>query len=309
MNSSHFLTIEKYHLSRKEAEKAVEAALKHYGCRKPIKGNWGEIDITISNNKNGQTEKFKFHQLVTQARLSGIALEILQRQRDNEDPFFGGSFSLATPNHQLEIAVSFAGTEKKLKGPCRIAPVEQELAEDILFYKQQVCQYSNSDDFSLSCRYYRSYIFSCISLVESFINRHILIFRTQGIDSTEFQALEKTLKLEDKIDLWLKIFSNRSLSAINGTKEWNDFKLLQRERNMLTHAVEPFYGHQIKEIADYLNFSRTGIGGLLNLLRITQNLKSLGFIERLRTAPKIKYEQVTLKAENENASSSRPDDE
>jgi len=73
---------------------------------------------------------------------------------------------------------------------------------------------------------------------------------------------------------------------------------------MLTHAVEPFYGHQIKEIADYLNYSRTGVGGLLNLLRVSQNLKSLGFIERLRTAPKVTYKQITLRAENETVMSS-----
>jgi len=298
MNLPHFLKIEKYHLSRKEAEHAVEAALRHYGYCKPIKESWGEIDLTIT--ENGQPEKFKFYQLVQEARLSGIALKVLQKEIDNEDPFFGGSFSLATPNHQLEIAVNFAGNEKKLKGPCRIGPVEQELAEDILFYKQQVCEYSNSHDFSLSCRYYRSYIFSSISLIEAFINRHIQIFRTQGLESPEFQQLEREFKLENKIDLWLKVFSQKSLSVINFTKEWNDFKMLQKERNMLTHAVEPFYGHQINEIANYLNFSRTGVGGLLTLLRRTQNLKSLAFMERLRTAPKITYEQITLKAENEN---------
>ena len=280
-----------------KAEQAVEAALKHCGISKPHNKGWAEMDITIT--ENGQPEQFKFYQLVKKARLSGIALEVLQKQIDNADPFFGRSLSLATPNHQLEIAVSFAGNEKKLQGPCRIAPVEQELAEDILFYKQQVCEYSNSNDFSLSCRYYRSYIFSSISLIDAFINRHIQIFRTHGQTSPEFQELEQTFNLENKIDLWLKVFSNKSLSSINSTKEWNDFKLLQKERNMLTHAVEPFYGHQIKEIADYLNFSRTGVGGLLNLLRVSQNLKSLGFIERLRTAPKVTYKQITLRAENE----------
>lgn len=285
MNLPHFLTIEKYHLSVQKAEQAVEAALKHCGISKPHNKSWAEIDITMT--ENGQPEQFKFYQLVKKARLSGIALEILQKQIDNADPFFGGSLIFATPNHQLEIAVSFAGNEKKLQGPCRIAPVEQELGEDILFYKQQVCEYSNSSDFSLSCRYYRSYVFSSISLIDAFINRHIQISRMQGLASPEFQELERTINLENKIDLWLKVFANKSLSSINRTKEWNDFKLLQKERNMLTHAVEPFYGHQIKEIADYLNFSRTGVGGLLNLLRISQNLKSLGFIERLRTAPKV----------------------
>jgi hypothetical protein len=307
MNLPHFLKIGKYHLSRSEAENAVEAALKHYGYSKSIKESWGEIDITIT--ENGQSKQFKFHQLVQKARLSGISLEVLQKHIDNEDPFFGGSFSFATPNHQLEIAMSFAGKQKKLTGPCRIAPVEQELAEDILFYKQQVCEYSNSNDFSLSCRYYRSYIFSSISLIEAFINRHIQILRTRGLDSSDFQQLEREFNLENNIDLWLKVCSQKSLSAINGTKQWNDFKMLQKERNILTHAVEPFYGHQINEIANYLNFSRTGVGGLLALLRRTQNLKSLGFIERLRTAPKITYEQITLKADTETVPSSCPNGE
>jgi len=293
----HFLIIGKYHLSQGEATQSVEAALKHFGIRKPPNGSWAEMDIKI--HENGQPEQFKFYQLVKKARESGIALEVLQKKIDNQDIFFGRSLSLATPNHQVEIAVDFAGSEKKLTGPCRIAPVGQELAEDILFYRQQVCKYSNSNDFSLSCRYYRSYIFSSISLIEAFINRHIQIFRTNGLASPEFQELEQALNLEKKIDLWLKVASNKSLSAINNKKEWNDFKLLQKERNMLIHSVEPFYAHQIKKMADYLNFSRTGVGGLLTLLRKSQAMENLGFIEKLRTAPKITYQQITLRAENE----------
>jgi len=189
MNLPHFLTIGKYHLSEQKAEQAVEAALKYSGIRKPHNKSWAEMDITIT--ENGQPEQFKFYQLVKKARLSGISLEVLQNQIDNTDLFFGGSLSLATPNHQLEIAVSFAGNEKKLQGPCRIAPVEQELAEDILFYKQQVCEYSNSNDFSLSCRYYRSYIFSSISLIDAFINRHIQIFRNSPGSGKEEKDVDR----------------------------------------------------------------------------------------------------------------------
>jgi hypothetical protein len=295
MNIPYFLTIGQYHLFRKEAEEAVINALKQCGYHKPSKKSWGEIDLIITENE--QPTQVKFYQLVQKARLSGIALEGWQRQIDNNDKVFGGFFSIATPNHQLEITNSYAGYSKNLKGPCRSSPVEQELADDILFYRQQACHYSNSTDFSLTCRYYRAYVLSCISLIDAFINRHILLLKFIGFCSEDFQKLEGAFNLEDKIDLWMKIHATRDLSAIKKTKEWNHFKVLKEERNMLTHAVEPFYGHQISEVANYLNYVRTGIGGLLRLLRNMQRLSSLGFIERLRTAPKISYNRITLRAD------------
>jgi hypothetical protein len=82
----YFLTIGKYHLSKGEAEQSVEAALKHFGIRKPPNGSWAEMDIII--HENGQREQFKFYQLVKKARLSGIALEVLQKKIDNQDIFF-----------------------------------------------------------------------------------------------------------------------------------------------------------------------------------------------------------------------------
>ncbi len=285
MELPHVLKIGQYHLSRGEAERVVEEALQRSGYRKPPEKSWGEIELIFT--ENSQSETFKFYQLVQKARLSGIALEHLQNRIDNTDTVFGGAFSLATPHSEFEINTSFAGYEKKLKGPCRSAPVEQELADDILFYRKQVCENSSSSDFSLACRYYRAYIFSSISLIEAFINRHILLHRFHGNNSLDFHQLEKEFNLDNKIDLWLKVFSKKSLSAVNRTKEWNHFKLLKEERNMITHAVEPFYGHQISEISDYLNYTRTGVGGLLTLLRETQNLGNLGFIEKLRTAPKV----------------------
>lgn len=295
MEVPYFLTIGQYALSRAVAEQSVELALKRCGYHKPPKQSWGEVSLTIT--RNGSSEVVKFHQLVRKARLSGIALEGLQEDIDNRDPVFGGSFSLATPNYQMEITTSFAGYERKLKGPCRSAPVEQELAEDILFFRKQVCENSNSNDFLLTCRYYRAYIFSAISLVDAFINRHILWARFNGVDSPEFQQLTEEFKLENKIELWLKVFPGKELSVINKTKEWNHFKLLKEERNMITHAVEPFYGHEMSEVSNYLNYVRTGIGGLLSLLRRVQNLDTLGFIEKLRTAPKVTYEETTLRAD------------
>ncbi|MFN6457006.1 MAG: hypothetical protein RM022_033110 [Nostoc sp. EfeVER01] len=295
MEIPHFLTISQYHLSRKDAEESVTNALKQCGYHKPSKKSWGEIEFTI--NENGQSIQVKFHELVKKARLTGIALESLQKQIDNADEVFGKFFSFATPNHQLSINTSYAGYSKELKGPCRISPVEDELTEDILFYRQQVCMNSNSDNFTLSCRYYRAYILSCLSLIDAFLNRHILFLKFTGFSSPDFHELENKFNIEDKIDLWLKVFAGKNISVLNKTKEWNHFKLLKEERNMLTHAVEPFYGHQIKEVANYLNYVSTGIGGLLSLLIKARKLNTLGFMKRLITSPKVTYNEITLRAD------------
>lgn len=289
---SHVLTIEKYHLSKEKATKAVIKALQDYGVQKSAKIKWDQISISLHNQSINTT--YKFSDLVKEVRLTGI-IELLQQNQDNNDDIFGGTLTLATPNDDLKVRVQYAGYDKEFKGAFRGASAFKELTEDILFYRKQSCEYSNCHDFSLTCRYYRAYLLSCISLIESFINRHIFLSTYEGCTSADFERLRNTLNLEDKISLWLKVYTSKDISAINKTKAWDHFMRLRKERNILTHVLEPDYAHEIKEIAKYLNYCQSGIGCLLFLLRENQKKITLGFIERLKTAPKVTYHKRFLK--------------
>ena len=50
----------------------------------------------------------------------------------------------------------------------------------------------------------------------------------------------------------------------------------------------------------YLNKVQTGVGELLLLLRKAHLKPTLGFVERLRTAPKVDYHRICFRADGEH---------
>ncbi|RZK10520.1 MAG: hypothetical protein EOO46_10475 [Flavobacterium sp.] len=177
------------------------------------------------------------------------------------------------------------------------SPVEMGLSSDILFYREEACLFSNEYDFTFTTRYYRAYLSACISLIDAFINRHVLIYRFRQLQTSDFDLLQKTSRLEDRLELFLKISTGKDMKSINGGVEWIHFKKLRHLRNEMTHINEPSLGYSIEEFADHFNYVRSGIGGLLHRIRVLQNKPTLGFIESLKTAPIIYFNEITHRAD------------
>lgn len=64
------------------------------------------------------------------------------------------------------------------------------------------------------------------------------------------------------------------------------------------HCVEPFAVYSLPEIQKYLNKARS-LGELLLLMRTAHKKPTLGFIEQLRTGPKVKYQQIKLRVDGD----------
>lgn len=290
----YFLDLSEYHLSEQNARKNVIELLQATGSKSP-KGGWDKS--TITSGPPDHQEHTTFRELVKIARSSGVVGPI-QKHIDRSDDIFGGTFALSTPSKMIgQVTTSYAGHTKILKPPMTDTPVENALSEDIMFYREETCLWSNEYDFEMCTRNYRSYLFSCIALVDAFINRHILIYKFRKIKSKEFEELQSTTRLEDRMNLFLKISTGKDLTAINGGTEWQHFKSLRRLRNEMTHINSPSLGYSIGEFADHLNFCRKGVGGILRQIRFLQGKHSLGFIERIMTAPFIYFNDITFKAD------------
>jgi hypothetical protein len=290
----YFLDIEDYHLSIGEAKRLVTETLLSNGVKSP-KGGWERASFKIGPPDKQEIKTFK--ELVSIARKHGIVAHI-QNNIDRSDKIFGGTFGISTPTMAFGTITSiYAGFSRTLKPPMTDQPVEIQISEDIMFYRKEACLFSNEYDFTFCTRYYRAYLTSCIALVDAFINRHILLYRFRGYKSDKFKALEKTSRLEDRLDLFLQIDTEHNLTTINGGAEWIHFKNLRKLRNEMTHINTPSLGYSITEFAEHFNYVKKGVGGLLKLIRQLQGRPTLGFIEKLRTAPIIYFNEITHKGD------------
>jgi hypothetical protein len=291
VSNKPFLTIGEYHLSRDKARELVLATLKRLGAKLP-KVDWRR---SVLDAKDGDRSlRLTFEEMEQDARRTGVVQQ-LQRILDRQDTIFGGTFESGTPNHNMSVKAEYADWVKEVQGPCRIALIELDLTEDILFYRQQTREHSADYGFRAMTRFYRAYLGTCISLLDAFINRHILLADHEGFTSPEFTELKESRKTERRVELWLEVCTTRPMKKLACRSEWCHFQQLRQKRNELMHAVDPFSVYSVPEIAKHLNYARTGVGDLLKLLREWHDKPMLAFIERLRTAPKVIYHQLRFK--------------
>lgn len=290
----YFLEIEEFHLSGGEAKRLLISTLLGNGVKSP-QGGWERASFMFGPPEN--QENITFRELLLIVRRQGV-LPHIQSPIDRSDEIFGGTFGISTPTMAIgSVTSTYAGFSRTLISPMADQPVERAISEDIMFYREEACLYSNEYDFEFCTRYYRAYLTSCIALVDAFINRHILHYNFQGITSDEFTELQRTSRLEDRLELFLRVSAGKDISAINGGVEWTHFKNLRRLRNEMTHINSPSLGYSIHEFADHFNYVRKGIGGLLGIIRHVQNKPSLTFIEKLRTAPFVYFNEIRHKAD------------
>jgi hypothetical protein len=291
-----FLVQHDFHLSLAKARQAAVDLFTRLGCKCP-KGGW---ESAVFNLRRGDDPRFSmpFNDMVKELRRKGVVTD-LQRLLDTDDVIFGGAIisEFATPNFQLNHSTQFAGYSKSVQGPCRVALVEAELTEDILYYRTLACKHSNEYDFRLTARYFRNYLSACVSLVDAFLNRHILVAKADGFDSPEFDQLQRTTNLEKRVELWWQICSGGDPAVLFRTRYWCHFQEIRKMRNAILHAVDPFGTYSLPETQIYLNKVRSGIGEFLFALRRAHNKPTLGFIERLRTAPRVAYQKILFNSD------------
>ena len=281
------LEIENFATSKGEAKRVViELLSKHMVSPK---GGWERATINFGPPPTSES----FSKLVEDVRTLGICN--FQRSIDLSDEFFGGTFGISTDSNFGSMTYEYAGYKETFKTPMALYQAEWELTDDILFYREESCAWSNEPDFKDCTRHYRGYLMSSIAVVDAFINRHVLMYKHRKFKPDSVDELQRTSRLEDRMDLFMKLSCGKDIKAINGGEEWKQFKEIRRLRNEITHINAPSLGYSIEALADHFNYVRRGIGGLLKLMRSCQGKPSLGFIDRLRFAPKVNFNHVRHK--------------
>ena len=282
-NSIYLLKLHSYHLSEERARNRVVEILESIGLQEPPNG-WHTATLLV-NSKN----PIPILELVKEMRLTGI-IERIQKDKDRADPIFGGTLSLASNNKNIGIGVKHGDFEAHIPGPGLIYPIDKLIAEDILYYRKSTCEYSNETELISSARYFSSYIFYSVTMIEYFMNRNLSVASLNPANKNAVQeVIDYRGRFDGRVNKWLQLFTGKQLSHISSSVEWSHFMRLKDMRNELIHGTKPYFAFSIKDMAEYLNYVQKGIGGLMKLIRDLQKLPSLTFIERLRTAPKVEF--------------------
>ncbi len=220
----------------------------------------------------------------------------LQMLYDQNDALFGSLPSIGVVSDiqgiSVEISSSFLGQNKKIKANGFIEKPEDSLSNDICVFKDIFYQSFLDKSYDDCFRAYRSFLFSSITLVDLYMNRFVTYARNKElpeIKTKEFEILDSQKNMDDRLNSWIKLFSNEK-ESIKGNKEWNAFIKIKKARNDFVHPKSIGFGYEFKNIIDIFNCSVDGIGGLLyKMHKASERNGYLGFIQQLMNQGNIVY--------------------
>jgi hypothetical protein len=238
-NPVHLLKLHPYCLSEIKARNRVVEILESVGLKEPPNG-WHTATI-LKNNKN----PISILELVKEMRLTGT-IESIQKDKDQADPIFGGTLSLASNSKNIGMGIKHGDYEVHVPGPGLIYPIDKLIADDILYFRRNTCEHSNEPALVTSARYFSSYVFYSVTMIEYFMNRHMSVALLNPVYKNAVQeVIDYRGRFEDRTDKWLQLFAGHPLSHISSRVEWSHFMRLKGMRNELIHGTKPYFAFSI----------------------------------------------------------------
>lgn len=285
------LHIEKFHIGKDKAEKYVKHLAKKVGIPIPKGKNYSK-DLYI--DLNGKKVRINFKESIRETQENGSPYT-LQSLSDAQDRFLAPALNMAIgelpKGLKIQMTSSLGGNSQSLVAPGMIESPEVSLANDILYFRKMTCEASTMETIEACSRYFRCYLHSCISLIDCFLSRYTNFIKETIEDVKKYTntaTLSSTSGIEIRIHAWFQTFAYHEIENYKKTTEWLYLQKLRKKRNYFVHPPEPITSYSIKEMAQYLNYCNLGIGGLLCKFRsYTKEDKNIGFMHKVKTAPKV----------------------
>jgi len=275
----HQLKLHSYHYTEEKARKQVVGILESLGVTEPANGWYRGV---INRPQDPKWVPLPVPNLVREMRLTGSVARLLP-MLDQSDPIFGALLAFGSNDPSLHWTTNDNGFTKKASF---LAPIHGALTSAILNSRVKACESSNQVILTETCSYFSSYLLLSVALVERFMGMYVVnaALNPSNRDRTD-NFINSRNRFEDRLDIWLKMFTGRPLDDLRTRREWEDFQILRAERNKIVHGNEAYFGYLIADLVQHLNRVRLGVGGLLGLLREWCNQGSLSFIDQLKSAP------------------------
>jgi hypothetical protein len=283
------LRIEPYHRSEKSARDYVQLLVEQFGVTNFKTKLTGDKLVAIPTSDRPM--QVNLRREVFQTRKTGVP-PIIQPLVDASDQLMPPPFSLGmigdVPGVSFDINVRVGTFEAKISGAgIHEAPVVA-LADDVLHFRRQIVEAAASHDLPQMARCYRTYLQTCISLVDAFLGHAAFAVQQLGspkASSAAFKRLTETVRFEDRLDAWCEL-CGQPPGAYKSSKSWSDLQILRRERNRYVHPSEPIYTLGIDDVVKVLNLCRDGVGGTLVHFRKMSGLSpNMSYIQKVLTAP------------------------
>jgi len=159
------LKIELQHIGKYKAQKYVLDLSKRLN-----------IPVIFENKYNFVTKigGSSFEETVKETKMEGRP-RYLQRLYDNRDLFLKPSISIDINCQNIngsfmEITSKVNGFESKCKGSGSVRCMQEDITSDILWYRKAMCDKKLSTNIDIFYRFYRAYLYSCIAIVDCFLN-------------------------------------------------------------------------------------------------------------------------------------------
>jgi len=281
-----------YHLGRDKAEKYVLALCQKLNISVHGRTNLRK-EITVQTGT--QYTKIDLALEVVAAMKSGRAL-ILQSLLDSTDRYLNTPVSMGTISvgHKsgVKMTSSYGSHTSALEGDGYIEAPEVSFSDELGFYRREAVSSFNSEDLAGFCRNYRGYLQSCVSLVECFLHRYTFHVKQMIPSMAVYEntaVLDSRVGLEARLDAWMQTFAAHRMEEFKQSSARSKFIELKGQRNQIVHPSSPTIGYSVKSVVKYMNFSQSGVGGLLHdLRRYSGDSPLIGFVQHIRTLPEIR---------------------
>lgn len=285
------LSIAQFHLGRDKAERYVKHLARKLGIPVPQGKDYNKDLLIHFLGKNLQVN---FSELIMETQVDGVPSR-LQLIADARDKYLAPAMTIAMGTLpgglKIEMTSSLGMSSHSVKAPGLIESPEMSLANDILYFRRLACENSSVDSLETCARYFRSYLLSCVSLVDCFLSRYTNTAKELVGDVSKYEnvaTLASTSEIEKRIDAWFRTFAFHEIDNYKRSTDWLHFQRIRGMRNMFVHPPEPIATYSIKEMAKYLNYCAEGVGGLLGRFHSYAGQDPhVGFIQKVRTAPKV----------------------
>ena len=290
--NDNLLNIYQYHLGKDKAERYVKHLAKKLGIPIPH-GKDYNMDLLI--DFGGSPLRLNFSKLVRETQEHGVPNQ-LQFIVDSEDRFLQPAIPIAIgavpKGLKINIGSQMEDSSPLVQIPGFIESPETSLANDILYFRQMTCANSSIGNTEVCARYFRSYLFACISLVDCFLSRYTNVVMGLVGDMDKYEntsTLASMSGIEKRIEAWIKTFAYHEIDNYKRSTEWLYFQKIRVKRNSFVHPSTPSTTYSIREISTYLNYCNKGVGGLLwNFRSYTNENSDIGLIQKVKTAPEVR---------------------
>jgi hypothetical protein len=253
-----------------------------------------KLPDTVTVNLAQGSYEININDEINFVRTNGVA-DRLQNLYDCSDSTLNSMFNLGFEGDKstnMSFNAKFGSCEKTLNSNGLIESPEQSFSRDICHHRDEFIKSCLEKDQMGYTRAYRSALLSSVSLVECFLQRYIFLVRDGIIKISDAESFEeytkKSLRISDRIDLWMKIFTSRDPSELHASKEYMAFMEIKNKRNEIVHPDAPMIVYQVKGMIRIMNRVMSGIGGFIILLRSYEGRPEyIGFFRRIYNQRKI----------------------